>query len=71
MLNEFVWVIKNQDGYYVNAKFKALFTGHTTGFTFYSKKETMQKNLDTLGEGYYAEYINLKDIPDGKRVYRC
>jgi hypothetical protein len=35
MQNEMVYVIKNEDGYYVNAKFRALFTGITGGFYGY------------------------------------
>jgi hypothetical protein len=69
MFDQQCWVIKNQDGYYVNAKFRALFSGITTGFTGYANKETMQKDLGRLGEGYHSEYINLKNIPKGKRVY--
>lgn len=64
------WVIKNKDGYYVNPDFTALFTGKTTGFTGYINKATMQKDLEKLGAGYYAEYIDLKEIPKGKRIYK-
>lgn len=65
------WVIKNEQGYYVNANFGAMFTGIATGFIFYDadKKETMQKDLERLGEGYYCEQVNLNEVPDGKRVY--
>lgn len=69
MFDQQCWVIKNKDGYYVNPDFKALFTGITTGFTGYINKETMKKDLEMLGERYHAEYINLKDIPKGERVY--
>jgi len=67
--DEMCWVIKNQEGYYVNPKFGALFDGYTTGFVFYGKKEILKKNLKMLGEGYYSEYLNLKDVPQGERVY--
>jgi len=70
MQQERCWVIKNQDNYYVNPKFKVLFTGLCTGFTGYTDKETMQKDLDMLGEGYYSEYIYYKNIPEGRRVYK-
>ncbi len=68
MFDQQCWVIK-KDGYYVNAKFKALFSGLTTGFTGYTNEETIKKDLEKLGQGYYSEYINLKDVPKGKRVY--
>lgn len=69
MPNQECWVIKNQDGYYVNPRFRALFSGHATGFTFFTIEETAKKRLGKLGEGYYLEYVNLNDIPDGERVY--
>ncbi len=65
-----VWVIKNQDGYYVNPDFQVLFTGHTSGFITYSNKETMEEDLEMLGEGYYSEYININDIPKGERIFK-
>lgn len=68
MQNEKVWVIKKGE-YYVNAKFRALFSGRTTGFTGYTNELTMQKDLEKLGEGYYSEYVNFNDIPDGERFY--
>lgn len=68
MKDEQCWVIK-KGKYYVNPKYKALFSGHATGFTGYTNKETMQKDLDMLGDGYYSEFINLRDVPDGERVY--
>ena len=67
--DERCWVIKNEDGYYVNAKFRALFTGLCTGFTGYMNEDVMKKDLDMLGENYHAEYIWYKDIPEGERVY--
>lgn len=70
MFNQQCWVIKNKDGNYVNSDFRALFTGITTGFTGYTNEETMKKDLEMLGQEYYSEYINLKDVPKGKRVYR-
>ena len=68
MFDELCWVIK-KDNFYVNAKFNAFFTGITTGFTGYSNEETMQKDLQRLGEGYHAVYLNLKDVPRGERIY--
>ncbi len=68
MPNEMVWVIKKGE-YYVNPKYRALFTGHTDGFTFYSNEEIVKEKLAILDEGYYSEYINLRDIPEGERVY--
>ncbi len=68
MKDEQCWVIKKGE-YYVNPKYKALFTGQCTGFTFYSNEETMRKDLDMLREGYYSEYINLRDVPKGERIY--
>jgi hypothetical protein len=53
----------------VNAKFKALFSGLTTGFTGYTNELAIKKDLDMLGEGYYSEYINLRDVPKGERIY--
>jgi hypothetical protein len=68
--NQQCWVIK-KGKYYVNAGFKALFTGRTTGFVGYDKDKEgiMKKDLEMLGEGYYAEYINFREIPDGERIY--
>lgn len=71
MQDEMVWVIK-KDGLFVNPKFRALFSGYTSGFTFYNNEETAKDKLDKLGglnDGYYIEYINLKNIPKGKRIY--
>lgn len=68
MFDQECWVIK-KDKYYVNAKFKALFTGITTGFTGYTNEETMKKDLEKLSEGYYSEFVNLQDVPDGRRIY--
>lgn len=67
-LDKEVWVIK-KDGYYVNANFKALFSGLCTGFTGYTNEDTMKEDLEMLGEGYYAEYIRYDEISDGERVY--
>lgn len=69
MFDLYCWVIKKGE-YYVNAKFGALFTGITTGFTGYTNEETIKKDLEMMGEDYYSRYINLKDIPKGERVYR-
>ncbi len=66
---EMVWVIKNSRGYYVNPKFKALFTGRTSGFTAYTNEDLVIQYLNVLGEGYHSEYISRKDIPDGERVF--
>jgi hypothetical protein len=69
--NQMVWVIKKGE-YFVNADFRALFTGRASGFVGYSNKERMQKDLDKLGgsgEGYYNEQVNLNTIPKGVRVY--
>ena len=68
MFDQQCWVIKKGE-YYINPDFKALFTGITTGFTAYTNKETMEKDLKMLGEEYYSKYINLKDVPKGERVY--
>ncbi len=69
--DERVWVIKNSEGYYVNPKFKALFSGLCSGFIFYDKdkEETIQKDLDMLGVGYHSEQVNLNEVADGVRVY--
>ena len=69
MQSEMVYVIKNEDGYYVNAKFGALFTGRNSGFSGYGDEGMVKKDLERLGEGYYAEYVNLCDIPKGERIY--
>ncbi|MCE5220169.1 MAG: hypothetical protein LLF98_02580 [Clostridium sp.] len=74
MLNKQVGVIRNQDGYFVNMRqikgghYYTLYNGITTGFTFYENKKTMDNDLKILGEGFYTEYISLKDIPDGIRI---
>jgi hypothetical protein len=62
-----VWVIKKGE-YYVNPNFRVLLTGHADGFICYNNKETMQRDLNVLGEGYYSEYIRYNDIPDGERI---
>jgi hypothetical protein len=70
--NQMVWVIRNRDGYFVNADFRALFNGRTTGFVGYTNKDRMQKDLDKLGElgeGYYSEQVCLNEIPKGVRIY--
>jgi len=69
MFDQQCWVIKNKDGYFVNAKFGALFSGLTTGFVGYDDEERAMEDLDMLGEGYYSEYINLRDVPKGERIY--
>lgn len=71
MFDLYCWVIKKGE-YYVNAKFGALFTGITTGFTGYTNEETMKKDLEMMGgleEGYYYEQVNTNEIPKGERVY--
>jgi len=69
MQDEMVWVIKNENGYFVNANFGALFTGRTSGFSGYGREEEMKKDLEKLGEGFKAKYINMNEIPRGERVY--
>ena len=75
MQNEMVYVIKNQDGLFVNPKFRALFSGITSGFTFYGSEDLAREKLSRLGgldelNGCYLDYINLKDVPRGERIYR-
>lgn len=70
MPDEQCYVIKNEDGYYVNAKFRALFTGITSGFSGYGDENEARKDLERLGRGYHLEYINLKDVPKGERIYK-
>ena len=67
--DERVGVIKDRDGHFVNPKYQSLFTGLCTGFTGYTNEDALKKHLEMLGEGYYAEYINIREIPDGERVY--
>ncbi len=77
MLNEKVGVIKNKDGHFVNVKqtdqghYCTFYTGISKigSLTFYSSKERMEEDLEILGEGFRAEYIYIKDIPEGVRVY--
>lgn len=69
MLNDHVWVIRNQDGLFVNPKYRSFYTGMTTGFTFYESKKSLRDDFSKLGKGYYLEYISFKKIPDGERVY--
>jgi len=69
--NQQCWIIKKGE-YYVNANFKALFTGRTSGFVGYIEKDRMQIDLDKLGgleKGYYCEQVNLNEVPRGERVY--
>lgn len=68
MTDQQVWVIVNEDGYYVNPKYLSLYTGLCTGFTYYNNKKTMQKDLDMLGGRYRVVYININDISEGERV---
>lgn len=69
------WVIRNADGYYVNVRgtkkgyFYTLYTGLTSGFTFYTSKKKMEDDLGLLGEGFYYQYINLNNIGDGERIH--
>ena len=70
--NQECWVIKNKGGYYVNADFRALFTGRTSGFVGYDNRMEAEKDLERLGgerEGYNCKQVNLNDVPRGKRVY--
>jgi len=67
--DEMCWVIKNQDGLFVNPKFRALFSGITSGFTGYVDENILKEDLEMLGEGYHCEYINYNEIPMGERVY--
>jgi hypothetical protein len=69
MQDKMVYVIKNENGYYVNPKFGALFSGITSGFIFYNNKDIIKQDLKKLNDKHYSEYINLKDIPRGKRIY--
>jgi hypothetical protein len=69
MLNEMVWVIRNEDGYFVNPKYGSLYTGITSGFMGHTREEEVKKSLERLGEGYSVEYVNLSDIPNGERIY--
>jgi hypothetical protein len=62
-------VIRNREGYFVNPKYGSLYTGITTGFMGHTREEEVKKSLEKLGEGYYAEFVNLNDIPNGKRIY--
>ena len=74
MPNRQEWVIKNQDGHFINVRrikkgyYYTRYTGVTTGFASYENEETMRKDLEMLGEGFRAEYIKLNEIPDGIRV---
>lgn len=68
MKDEMIWVIK-RGPYYVNPNFITFYTGLTTGFTAWTNKETMQKQLDRLDEGYYSEFVNYNSIPDGEKIY--
>lgn len=52
------------------------YTGKTTGFTFYSNRETLISKLKKLqelndnydfGKEFHTEYIDIKKIPQGKR----
>lgn len=69
MLNREVWVIKNQDGYFINPQHLTRCTGITTGFKFYNNKEIVKKKLEGLGKKYHSEYINLMNIPAGEMIY--
>jgi len=64
-----VWVIKNQDGYFINPQHLTRCTGITTGFKFYNNEETAKRKLELLGKEYHSEYINLMDIPNGEMIY--
>ena len=69
MQSEMVYVIKNEDGHYVNAKFGALFTGRTSGFRGYGDEGMAKKDLEKLGDSYSMEHILYRNIPKGERVY--
>jgi len=69
MLNKEVWVIKDQEGYYINPQHLTRCTGITTGFKFYTAEEAVKGKLEVLGEKYHYEYINLMDIPNGEMLY--
>ena len=69
MRDEQVYVIKNKDGYYLNANYGVLFSGVTSGFIFYNNTDTLRRDLERLGEGYHSEHVNFSELPNGKRIY--
>jgi hypothetical protein len=75
MPDEFVWVIRDRRGHYVNVRklkkghYYTTYDGVTTGFAFYNNEETIRRDLELLGMGFYSEYINLRSIPNGVRIH--
>lgn len=72
-----MYVIKDENGNYVSPRenrkkwYFVLFSGITSGFTFYSNVDTAKKEmgkLNSLGHGFSLEYVEFKSIPNGKCI---
>ena len=73
-----VYVIKDEDGNYVSPRKKdrkyyfVLFSGIVSGFSFYINADIANSKINKfngLGNNFRLEYVDLKSIPRGKRVY--
>ncbi len=76
MRNNMVYIIKDKEGSYITPgnfisptrteqgwHYQKIASKNTTGFTFYSNKNTAEKELKylkKLGYEFYMEYISLK-----------
>jgi len=79
MQDERVYVIRNSEGYFVNVRetkqgyYHTLYSGIPLSgkgsFKYYTNEDTVKKYLKMLGKGFYSEYINMGDIPEGVRIY--
>lgn len=75
---EQAYVIKNENGLYVNIQETNQGYRHTlySGipkdrkgcFKYYTNEDTVKEYLMMLGEGFYSEYIKITDIPSGSRI---
>ena len=55
MFDQQCWVIRNEDGYFVNAKFGALFTGITTGFVVDENEEKYCLEISDGAVGWFPK----------------
>jgi hypothetical protein len=75
MPDEYAWVIRDQRGHFVNVRklkkghYYTTYDGITTGFAYYNNEEIMKRDLELLGIGFCPEYINLRSIANGVRIY--
>lgn len=69
-----VYIIKNSNEDYVSVRYEGnkifcvTYDGMAVGFTYYTNKKTVQKDLNKIGENYKLSTVELLTLPKGKRT---